>query len=217
MFTGLVEEIGKVQRLERRRLGGILAIRARKVLDDLAVGDSVAVNGVCLTVTSCDQEAFTAEVMAETLSRTNLGALEAGSKVNLERALALGGRLGGHLVTGHVDGVGTVVDRRPEGDSVWVWVEAPLELAPYLVGKGSVALDGVSLTVVERRNSVFSVSLVGHTLSHTTLGEKTVGAKVNLEIDLIARYLAGLLGLEARREPGQEGINLDLLTRYGFV
>ncbi|MGB9887456.1 MAG: riboflavin synthase [Moorellales bacterium] len=220
MFTGLVEEIGRVQKLEKYHRGALLAINARKILGDLAVGDSVAVNGACLTVTEVGEEGFAVEVMGETLSRTNLGALQSGARVNLERALPLGGRLGGHLVTGHVDAMGTIVEKLPEGHAFWLWVEAPSELLPYLVRKGSVAVDGVSLTVVERRGSVFSVSLVSHTLTHTTLGEKGTGEKVNLEIDLVARYLAGLIGLPTAGEgtrPGVSRLSLDFLAQHGFL
>lgn len=216
MFTGLIEEVGRIKRIERGGLWARLEIQARKVLADLARGDSIAVNGVCLTVTAFNEKTFTVEVMAETLSRTNLGRLDIGARVNLERALPLGGRLGGHLVSGHVDGVGTIAARQHQGPAVLLFIRAPAELWPYLVAKGSVAVDGVSLTIVERRGPIFSVSLVSHTLKETTLGEKAEGDEVNLEVDLIARYLAGLLAAR-EADKGREGLTAQFLREHGFL
>jgi len=215
LFTGLIEEVGRIERIDRGDLWARLEVRAQKVLADLARGDSIAVNGVCLTVTAFGEHTFTAEVMAETLARTNLGKLATGSRVNLERALPLGGRLGGHLVSGHVDGVGTIAARQPRGPAVLLFVRAPAELWPYLVAKGSVAVDGVSLTVVERQGPIFCVSLFSHTLKETTLGEKAEGDEVNLEVDLIARYLAGLLA--AREDKGEQGLTAQFLQEHGFL
>lgn len=216
MFTGLVEEIGIVRQVRRGELAAELEIGARRVLAGLSPGDSMAVNGVCLTVTARGPEAFLAEVMAETLGRTNLADLEAGARVNLERALPLGGRLGGHLVSGHVDDTGLVVARSRQGPSLLLAIRAPAALLPYLVPKGSVAVDGVSLTVVARQGEVFTVSLVRHTLEQTTLGEKAEGARVNLEVDLLARYLAGLLAAreEEKRRPG---LSKEFLVEHGFI
>jgi riboflavin synthase len=214
LFTGLVEEVGRLKYIERSPRWVRLEVEAAKVLSDLRRGDSIAVDGVCLTAVSLTERSFTVEVMAETLSRTTLRRLQVGSRVNLERALVLGGRLGGHFVTGHVDGVGTIVGRETRGLSVILFIQAPPDLLPYLVSKGSVAVDGVSLTVVERHGPVFSVSLVSHTLSQTTLGEKVAGEEVNLEADIIAKYLAGLL---ASGSKNQKEITVELLAEHGFI
>lgn len=216
MFTGLVEETGILKSLERGGQWARVTLRASKVLADLSRGDSVAVNGVCLTATDIDSEAFSADVMAETLSRTNLGELRPGSKVNLERALAVGGRLGGHIVSGHVDGVGILTQRRSQGPSTLLFIDSPLDLCRFIVSKGSITVDGVSLTVVERKGSIFSVSLVTHTLSATTLADKAIGDRLNLEVDVIARYLAGLL--EAKDDSRASGrLSEGFLAEHGFL
>ena len=207
MFTGIVEEIGVVRGAE----GGRLTIEAAKVLEGTKPGDSLAVNGVCLTVTSLSGGAFEVDVMPETLSRTNLGGLRYGERVNLERALALGGRLGGHLVLGHVDDVGKVVSVAPEENARIMRIAVPARLLAYIAGKGFIAVDGVSLTVVDVDDFSFSVSLVAYTTEHTILGDKSPGSTVNLEVDVIARYLERL-----SEKAGQE-LSIDLLEKYGFT
>jgi len=207
VFTGIVEEIGKV--ISARP--GNLAVAAGKVLEGMEEGASLAVNGVCLTVTGFDNKSFTVEVMPETLSRTNLGLLKTGDGVNLERPITLGGRLGGHLVQGHIDTTGRVISVTPRGESIIAGFEAPPRLMAYIVEKGFIAVDGVSLTTVSRNTSVFQVSLVGYTRHHTTLGSRRVGDTVNLEADIIAKYV------EQFSRNGGSGITVDFLQEHGFL
>jgi riboflavin synthase len=189
MFTGLVESLGTVREIVFTGGGCRLMVEAPDIAAELAVGASVAVNGACLTVVACDARTCSFQLGPETLQRTNLGELRPGERVNLERALRLSDRLGGHLVQGHIDGVGRIAERRSEGEWVTVWFRCPPELAAQMVPKGSVAVDGVSLTVVEVGADCFSVALIPHTLAHTTLGFKGAGAAVNLETDLLAKYV----------------------------
>jgi riboflavin synthase len=193
MFTGLVEERGVVAGVERREGSARLAVVAPRVRDGLAVGDSVAVNGACLTVVALSEDGFAVDCVAETLRRTALGALAPGDGVNLERALPVGGRLGGHIVQGHIDGVGTVAEAWADGDSTVLRIAAPPELLRYVVEKGSVAVDGVSLTVAERLEDSFTVALIPHTMAETTLGPAALGRTVNLEVDLLAKYVEALV------------------------
>jgi len=196
LFTGIVEELGTVEAIERQSDAVRLTVRASTVLQDARSGDSIAVNGCCLTVVERTDATWTADVMAETLAKTGLGALAAGDRVNLERAVTAGTRLGGHLVQGHVDAVGSVVRREPGEHWDVVTLAMPRELAPYLVDKGSITVDGVSLTVVEARDDEFTVSLIPETLRRTTLGFREPGDAVNLEVDVIGKYVARQL--EAR-------------------
>lgn len=207
MFTGIVEEIGVVRQAD----AGRLTIKAEKVLEGTKPGDSLAVNGVCLTVTSIGSGAFGVDIMPETLSRTNLGELRYGEGVNLERALALGGRLGGHLVLGHVDDMGKIISVTPQEDARIMRIAVPARLMPYIADKGFIALDGVSLTVVDVDGFSFSVSLVSYTMEHTILGDKSPGGAVNVEVDVIARYL------ERLNETAGKGLTFDLLEKYGFA
>jgi riboflavin synthase len=196
MFTGLVETLGRVDRLDPDGSGGVtLVIAAPALAVDLAVGESVAVNGACLTVVQHDTATCRFQTGPETLRRTNLGELAVGDPVNLERALRVGDRLGGHFVQGHVDAVGEIVERRREGDWELVWFGCPPELAQQMVSKGSVTVDGVSLTLVDVARDRFSVALIPHTLAQTTLGVKAKGAKVNLETDILAKHVWRCLGL----------------------
>lgn len=190
MFTGLVEEVGTVVGLESLGDSVRLTVRGPLVTTDAAHGDSIAVNGCCLTVTELFDGAFAADVMAESLDRTSLGDLTAGSVVNLERAVAAGARLGGHIVQGHVDGTGTLLDRTPSAHWEVLRFSLPAELSRYLVEKGSITVDGVSLTVVEVTDDSFSVSLIPTTLADTTLGTRQSGDRVNLEVDIVAKYVA---------------------------
>jgi riboflavin synthase len=203
MFSGIVEELGEVadNAITSR---GRLRIVAHEVVRDVAIGDSIAVNGCCLTVVAADAHGFTADVMPETARRTNLGALQRGDPVNLEAALAYGDRVGGHMVTGHVDAVGTVVDSREEANARWTGIASPPHVIRHLVEKGCVAVDGVSLTVVEVLDDHFTVSLIPHTVAVTTARRWHVGRLVNLEVDLIARYVERSLAAlgNARPAPG---------------
>jgi len=210
MFTGIVEEIGIVKETPTYQIGR-LTCEASKVLEGTKIGDSIAVNGVCLTVVSLENHSFSVDVMPETLRRTNLGSLHYNDQVNLERALALGGRLGGHLVLGHVDDVGKVIDVTREGNAHIMRISAPINLMRYMVSKGFIAVDGVSLTIVDLDDVSFVVSLVAHTLTHTTLGKKRPGDIVNLETDIIAKYVENL------KEPKGRGLTLEFLKEYGFT
>lgn len=193
MFTGIVAEVGRVTRCERTERGRRLAVEAPATTEDLEVGDSVAVNGICLTAVAVAPPRFHLEAVAETLARTNLGEAREGSWVNLERPVRVGGTLDGHVVQGHVDGVGVVADIRPEGDSRRVALCVPEELERYLVYKGSVAVDGVALTVTAAARGSFEVALIPHTLASTTLGSWKVGDKANIEVDILAKYVEKLL------------------------
>lgn len=194
MFTGIIEEIGSVKRVSVGGKSGSIEIAAKKVLDGTKVGDSIAVNGVCLTVTSLGSSSFTADVMAETLRRSSLGSLSLGNGVNLERAMAADGRFGGHLVSGHIDGTGTISKMQKEENAVWVHIQANSEILNLIVEKGSIAIDGISLTVAGVSDSEFSVSVIPHTAKETTLLSKKAGDTVNLENDIIGKYVQKLLG-----------------------
>jgi len=207
MFTGIIEEIGIVKETSRDRL----AFEANKVLEGTKVGDSIAVNGVCLTVVSLENRGFSVNVMPETLRCTNLGRLHYGDQVNLERALVLGGRLGGHLVLGHVDDTGEVMDVTSEEAAHIMRILAPAKLMPYMVDKGFIAVDGVSLTIVDLDDFSFVVSLVAYTMENTMLGRKRPGDAVNLEIDILAKYVEGLNGCK------RQSLNFEFLKEYGFV
>ncbi|MGW4748400.1 riboflavin synthase [Streptomyces sp. NPDC004290] len=198
MFTGIVEELGEVVAVEQLEDASRFRLRGPLVTEGAQHGDSIAVNGVCLTVVEFGDGEFTVDVMAETLKRSSLGALETGSRVNLERPMAVGGRLGGHIVQGHVDGTGTILERTPSEHWELVKVGLPAHLSRYVVEKGSITVDGVSLTVVEVADDWFTISLIPTTLDLTTLGIKQPGAPVNLEVDVIAKYVERLLGADAK-------------------
>lgn len=220
MFTGIIQAVGRIARMERRGPDLHIAIAAGKLdLASVRVGDSIAVNGVCLTVVSLTPGEFRADVSAETLAHSTLDRVQVGAGVNLEMALALGDRLGGHLVSGHVDGVGTVKTRRDAGSSVVVRIAAPATLSRYIAAKGSVSVDGVSLTVNRVERTEFEVNIVPHTLAETTLHSLTQDSAVNIEVDLIARYLERLLsgGHTADSAITASGITNELLVRHGYV
>jgi len=206
MFTGIVEEVGTI----RGTTSSSLTIEAQNILEGMKPGDSIAVNGVCLTVTVVQGDSFYVDVMPETIRRSNLGRLHYGDTVNLERALRADARFGGHFVQGHVDGVGTVVSLSPEEEAVIVRVSIPAEVARYVVSRGFIALDGVSLTVIDHDDFSLSVSLVTYTREHTTLGSKKPGDIVNLEVDIIAKYVEQLV---RRNRPG---LTMDFLEEHGF-
>lgn len=215
MFTGIIEEVGVLSRKQFNGESGSLTVDAHVVLEGVKLGDSIAVNGVCLTVTKLTAGSFTADVMAETLRRTNLGLLEQGNPVNLERAMAADGRFGGHIVSGHIDGLGYIRSMRREGNAVWVAVAASGEILSLIVEKGSIAIDGISLTVARLEEDVFQVSVIPHTAGETTLLKKKTGDPVNLENDIIGKYVQRLLG--PNQKPKQESsLTLDFLTMHGF-
>jgi riboflavin synthase len=217
MFTGLVEELGKVRSITRGALSVRLTISANIILNDIKVGDSIAVNGTCLTVTEFGDSWFSMDVMPETVERTVLAGLKAGDLVNLERTLRVGDRLGGHIVSGHIDGVGVIRGKEQKDIAVVVRIDAPPEVMRYIVKKGSVAIDGISLTVVEVGTNWFSVSLIPHTMSVTTLKTKGIGAAVNLEADIIGKYVEKLMGLGSNQTQGRKGLTADLLQQQGFI
>jgi len=213
VFTGIIEELGLVEAVEARGAGARLRVRCERVLEDAAVGSSLAVNGVCLTVAALAPRAFTADVSPETLRRSNLGELRVASRVNLERPLAAGGRLGGHIVQGHVDATGELVSLDPVGEGDWwLTVRFPAELEPYFVEKGSVAVDGISLTIAALQGDTFSATIVPHTYRNTTLHLAPPGARLNLECDILAKYVAKLVGAAARRSP----LTVEKLREMGY-
>lgn len=216
MFSGIVEEVGTVRRLDRRSGRAVLIVGARRVLDDVRVGDSIAINGACLTVTAFDTNQFTVEMTPETLRRTNLGDLEVGGRVNLERSLPANARIGGHFVQGHVDGVGQVESIRPEGDATIATFSAPAHVQRYIVPKGYVAVDGMSLTVVDRLSDGFTISFIPHTLEVTVAQDYALGTRVNLEADIVGKYVERFLHPNTE-ERGTAGITRERLRQYGFV
>lgn len=216
MFSGIVEAIGAVRSLKKDAKGARITIEAPGVLSGVRLGDSIALNGVCVTVVEFDDKKFEADLSVETLRRTNLGELAVGGRCNLERAMALGERLGGHLVSGHVDGVGRIKSRKNEGDSIWLTFEAPVEVMRYVVYKGSIAVDGISLTVAACDGETFSVSIIPHTSEQTTLTEKEDGAAVNLEADLIGKYVEKLLAPHAE-SGSRDGITMEKLREQGYA
>lgn len=217
MFTGIILAVGKIAAIEHKAGDCRLTIDSGKLsLKDAALGDSIAVNGVCLTAIALAPHSFSADVSNETLARTSLKTAMVGAPVNLELALTPSTRLGGHIVSGHVDGLATVIEKKPDGRSMRFRFKAPDHLARYIAEKGSVCLDGISLTVNEVEGSIFGVNIVPHTLKETTLGFAVPGTEVNLEVDLLARYLERLLLGQAGHKP-EEKITLDLLQRSGFL
>ncbi|WP_418790471.1 riboflavin synthase [Phosphitispora sp. TUW77] len=222
MFTGIIEEMGILKKIQRGADSARLTLEASEVLKDVRLGDSIAVNGICLTVVDFNERFFDADVMAETLRKTNLEDLKPGDRVNLERALKVGGRLGGHIVSGHIDGVGIITRQHKEDIAVITSIRAPAEVIKYVVKKGSVAIDGISLTVVDCTNDSFQVSLIPHTASLTTLGYKKTGDRVNLEADIIGKYVERLVGFNtdeagSRAVSSQSKLTMDYLAEKGFL
>jgi riboflavin synthase len=216
MFTGIIEEIGTIRRIQRGNQSAVLEVAAEKVLTDVKLGDSIAVNGVCLTVTEFSSRHFAVDVMPETLNKTSLASLSAGSPVNLERAMAAGGRFGGHFVSGHVDGTGVIARKQSYGNAVLYEVQAEEKLLRYIIPKGSIAIDGISLTVVETMDTGFTVSLIPHTLAETVLQYKDKGDVVNLECDMIGKYIERFI---TWREPENRTSTLtkQFLAEHGFI
>lgn len=216
MFTGIVEEKGKVKSIKKGAKSAMLSIEGNKIFEDVHLGDSIAVNGVCLTVTSYSKNVFTADVMNETLKRSSLGSLKNGSEVNLERAIAANGRFGGHIVSGHIDGTGVISDMSKDDIAIWVTISTTAEILRLIVEKGSIAIDGISLTVARVSNTDFAVSVIPHTGANTTLLDKKVGDVVNLENDITGKYIEKLLGLSKEEKKPESRITKDFLTKYGF-
>jgi len=240
MFTGIIEEIGTIESIKHGSDSAVLSIRANKVIKGTAKGDSIAVNGICLTVTNLYGNGFTADVMHETLNRTSLSELKSGSKVNLERAMLCGGRFGGHIVSGHVDGVGTISQIQKDDNAIWYKVSCDKNILKYIVEKGSITIDGISLTVAKVTENDFSISAIPHTVKETILSEKRIGSLVNLENDIIGKYVERLLlfggdeaaykvslmsdktnlaqqsGLREASKGRDSGITKEFLTEYGY-
>ena len=210
MFTGIVEELGTVKKIKKGANSAVFTIQAEKILDDLKTGDSVAVNGICLTVTACLKD-----VMHETLNRSALIQLSPGQHVNLERAMPANGRFGGHIVAGHVDGTGKITEVRRDDNAVWYTIQASPDIMKYIVIKGSVTIDGISLTVAKVSETDFSISAIPHTVKITVLGERKEGDIVNLETDIIGKYVEKLI-IPVKEQPVKSNITRDFLNKYGF-
>ncbi|AYD40929.1 riboflavin synthase [Clostridium fermenticellae] len=217
MFTGLIEEIGEVSGVFNGTKSARIVINANKILHDIKVGDSIAVNGVCLTVTDFSLNKFSADVMPETLRKSSLGKLKIGSKVNLERAMAACGRFGGHIVSGHIDGTGKVLRIEKEDTAIWISIGASLDLLKYIVLKGSITLDGVSLTAAYVDKNLFKVSIIPHTKEQTTLITKNIGDELNIECDVIAKYIEKLIKFDEKSTENNLSITEETLIRTGFI
>ncbi len=223
MFTGIIEEIGKIVSIKNGAKSSVLTINGKLIFEDMHIGDSIAVNGVCLTVTSKTNDTFTADVMAETLRRSSLGSLKVGSYINLERAMAANGRFGGHIVSGHIDGTGEIESFVKEDNAVWVTIKTPEKLLKYIIEKGSIAIDGISLTVAYVDDRCFKVSLIPHTGANTTLLDKKPGDIVNLENDVVGKYVEKLLrygDAPASASPSRASespLTEDFLAQHGFM
>lgn len=220
MFTGIVEELGTIYSIKRGASSAAIEISADLIFGDLKIGDSVAVNGICLTATSVNlkKKTWTADVMHETLNRSSLGLLNSGDKVNLERAMAANGRFGGHIVSGHIDGTGHIISMKPDDNAVLISISAAPEILRLIVEKGSITIDGISLTVTEVTETHFSVSIIPHTMKETVLGFKKPGDKVNLENDVIGKYVERLLGAPkaTTTQKKSSGLTLEFLAEHGF-
>ncbi|MCI7130032.1 MAG: riboflavin synthase [Lachnospiraceae bacterium] len=217
MFTGIVEELGEIVSIDRQGISGSIRIRAKKVLEGTKIGDSIAVNGICLTVVSMQDGMFTADVMAETIRRSSLSQAKPGDAVNLERAMAADGRFGGHIVSGHIDGTGSIRSYRREENAVWVTIETKPEILRLIVEKGSICIDGISLTVAGVTEDAFAVSIIPHTGEETTLLTHQPGALVNLENDVVGKYVERLMNFASEEsQPKSSGITMEFLEEYGF-
>lgn len=220
MFTGIVEEIGVVEKIRKGAVSSTISIKGELIFSDLKVGDSVAVNGVCLTVTSFSKNVFNADVMHETFNRSTLSNLKVGTNVNLERAMLANGRFGGHIVSGHIDGTGVITDVTKDDNAIWYSIRANNKILEYIVEKGSIAIDGISLTVAKVSNESFSVSVIPHTATVTTLSKKAVGDTVNLENDVVGKYIGKFLGMAQNSDKeinsSESKITKEFLTKFGF-
>lgn len=216
MFTGIIEEIGFIQKVTQGSKSASLTVRAKKILNDIKIGDSINTNGVCLTVTSIITNGFTVDIMAETLRNTNLSDLVLGQAVNLEQALSVNGRFGGHIVSGHIDGTGTIVHIKTENIATWFTIKADKSLMKYIVHKGSVAIDGISLTVAETSESGFKVSIIPHTQIQTTLMNKKDGDILNIECDIVGKYIEKFM-IPGGTKNKENQIDYKFLSKYGFT
>ena len=216
MFTGIVEETGTLRSLSRGSKSCVIHVQCSTVLEDTSIGDSIAVNGICLTVTSMESGGFTADVMNETLSRSSLAQTRPGDPVNLERAMAANGRFGGHIVSGHIDGTGIIREIRDDDNAVWYTVEAPPEILRYVVEKGSIAIDGISLTVARVDDRSFQVSVIPHTRAVTALSSRRVGSPVNLENDIVGKYVEKLMQPAPSESGPASGITMEFLAQHGY-
>jgi riboflavin synthase len=212
MFTGIIEELGEVKNIRTHSSKSHIQIFAPKIVENLKIGDSVAVNGTCLTMVKVENGCFFADIMPETFRKTNLCVLKIGDKVNLEQALKVSDRLGGHFVLGHVDEVGIILEKKREGNSIILKISSPLEISDYLVPKGSIAVDGISLTVLDVFDDSFTVSIIPHTAKITTLGLKSKGSKLNLEVDIIGKYVKKFMNTKK-----SSSLTLGLLYKYGYL
>ncbi|WP_026890252.1 riboflavin synthase [Lacrimispora aerotolerans] len=212
MFTGIIEEIGTIESVKKGASSAVLRIQALKIMDDIHLGDSIAVNGVCLTVTTISTAGFASDVMHETMNRSSLGSLRMGSPVNLERAMPATGRFGGHIVSGHIDGTGTILNIQRDDNAIWYKIKTPLPVLRYIIEKGSIAIDGISLTVANVYKDSFDVSIIPHTALFTTLAKRRVGDLVNLENDCIGKYVERLMGKETQ----SNNITAEFLAQNGF-
>ena len=211
MFTGIVEEVGEVLTMDRGSKSIKLTIKCKDVLEGTKIGDSISVNGVCLTVVKIDNDYFVADVMPETMNRTAFSTLKVKEKVNLERAMMLNGRFGGHIVSGHIDGTGTIVNQKRNDNAIVITIKTTYNITNYIVVKGSVALDGISLTVTDVKNELFEVSIIPHTIEKTSLKDKNIGDKINIECDIVGKYI------EKFTSGKSQGITYDFLAQNGFV
>jgi riboflavin synthase len=218
MFTGLIEEVGEITSVTRKGNSAQITVKAGKILKDTKIGDSISTNGVCLTVTEKTSNTFTVDVMPETMNRSNLKNFKYGLKVNLERALRVGDRLDGHMVSGHVDGLGKIANYLKEDNAVWITVEADKSLLKYIIEKGSIAIDGTSLTVAYVDDRSFKVSIIPHTGEATTLLDKKIGDEVNLECDMVGKYIEKFMKFEEDKpEESNSNLNEDFLRQNGFM
>ncbi|BCJ93161.1 riboflavin synthase subunit alpha [Anaerocolumna cellulosilytica] len=209
MFTGIIEEVGIINNIKKGAKSAILTLACSKILEDLKLGDSVATNGVCLTVTAISNASFSADVMNETLLKSSLGSLNSGSRVNLERAMPVNGRFGGHIVSGHIDGTGKIVSIKKDDIAIWYTIKTSPGIMQYIIEKGSIVIDGISLTIAKITHDSFSVSVIPYTAKYTTLSEKKIGCFVNLENDIIGKYIE-------KFTQNSNGINKELLIKNGF-
>lgn len=217
MFTGIIEELGTVKKVVQQGKAMKLTIQASEVLSDVQLGDSISVNGVCLTVTDFAKNEFSADVMPETFKSTSLSAIKERTKVNLERAMSANGRFGGHFVTGHVDGTGQIIKKAASENAIYIQISVPPALSHLLIMKGSIAVDGISLTVFGNEDNTVTVSIIPHTASETVLGFKTVGDIVNFEFDMLAKYLYSFMNRRQETTPPNEGISEGFLKENGFL
>lgn len=215
MFTGIIEEIGIIKNVKKNNKSSIITIQGKKIFEDINIGDSISINGVCLTVTTFSNEIFTADVMNETLSRSSLDSLQNGSYVNLERAMSSSGRFGGHIVSGHIDGTGKIIKIKRDDNAIWYTVTVENNLIKYIVEKGSIAIDGISLTVANVNENSFSVSIIPHTSQETILSHRLVGDIVNIENDIIGKYVEKLITFEKNKKD-ESNITMDFLINNGF-